>query len=238
MKYKEVKEVLKSIINDESNNWNSKEREKITFDRLIGLGWLHDGNFLTENKKFKDSLKKYYFSYDQKRVNTYGMEFDYYVIHEPFGNSSPDFLFLTPCGFFGIEDKSGEKNIIEWNTGTPGENKIITFFDRVGKNVYLLHSDDYGWSKEISIKYSEFTQSVISFARDEFNRLFGDASDIISKMTYYARPMLLDRNKISEIYNPSESNVDKLLMEYLDGPREYINQDQYELPFWDVNEID
>jgi hypothetical protein len=218
MKHLEIKETLKSILADIENTWDSKEREQFTMSKFLELEWLHDGETLKNNTNLIKKLKEYYFNYNHTELTSTGMVYDYYVIHEPFGNkSSPDYLFLTPFGFFGIEDKSSKNGSISWNTGTPGENKIITYFDKKEKKVYIITSEEYGWGKETAIKYREFTKEILTYAKNKFKEKFSYDNDVISNMGYYARPMLTDKNLVKNIYDPEEKNVDTILKGYLDN---------------------
>lgn len=225
MKHIEIKNVLKNILIEDENNWNSKDREKFTMSRFLEIDWLNDGEFLKRDKNFIKNLKDSYFNYNHIGITTKHMEYDYYVIHEPFGSkSAPDYLFITPHGIFGIEDKSSKNGMISWNTGTPGENKIITYFDKTEKIVYLITSEEYGWGKEIALKYREFTKKIIAYADNEFKKEFAGYNNVISKMGYYARPMLTDKNLVKNIYDPEEKNVDIILKRYLDNLWENQNK--------------
>jgi len=215
----EVKEVLKGILIKKENNWNSKEREKFTMNKLLNLPWLKNGQYLRKDNNFLKTLKSCYLGYKHDVINTTNMEDKYYVIHEPFGSRySPDYLFITPKGIFGVEDKSSKNGKISWNTGTPGQNKIITYFDKKKKNVYLLTSHDYGWTIQIEERYKKFKKKILDFAKEEFKKEFSEnVEKPIELLNYYARPMLTDNNLISELYNKSEINVDNILREYLDN---------------------
>ena len=217
MKSIELKTILKSLVEQFSNNWNSKEREEYSISKLLELEWLNNGQHLLSDS-FTKKLKKCYFSCNHKEITSEGMEHDYYIIHEPFGSKcSPDYLFITPFGIFGIEDKSSTNHKITWNTGTPGENKIITYFDKKENKVYLITSMEYGWTEEQSKLYREFTQKQIQRANEEFKQLFGESTPALANMGYYSRPMLTDKNNVRDIYDPEEINVDGILKGYLDN---------------------
>jgi hypothetical protein len=225
MKQKELKQVLKSIITEQENNWNSKDRELFTMGKFLELDWLKNGEELKKDKEFIKKVKQCYYNYQHCQITSKELEYEYYVIHEPFGSkAAPDYLFITPYGIFGIEDKSSNNGSISWNTGTPGENKIITYFDKKKKIVYLISSEEYGWGMDIANEYRKFTKTILEFAKNEFKIKFGNKNSIISKMGYYARPMLTDKNIISEIHDPKEINVDKILKRYLDNIWESQNE--------------
>jgi len=127
------------------NDWNRKEREAYTMSKLLEIPWLKDGSFYTNDKKNRDKLKKIYFEHRHSSFTSSELGGGYFIIHEPFGSkSSPDYLLITPNGILGIEDKSNKKNKIEWNSGTPGQDKIITFFQKGEKKVYLFTS--WAWT--------------------------------------------------------------------------------------------
>jgi hypothetical protein len=234
MKSEEVKSILLSILSDVENNWDNKERETYTISKLLELPWLNDGNdllydgFTKKGKRKKGSfhkkLKDAYFGYRHEEITTAEMEHDYYVIHEPFGSkSSPDYLFITPYGLFGIEDKSSKNGKISWNTGSPGENKIVTYFDKIEKKVYLITSNEYGWTKETSKKYEEFKKRILKETKKQFENEFCLLSPIFAKLGYYARPMLTDKNNVKDLYDPKETNVNIILNRYLDNVWEEAN---------------
>ncbi len=193
--------LFSAIVDDIKNDWKSKDREVYVSKMILGLDWIEDGSFLIKKKKTKDYLKKIYFDYDNDLFTTVGLPNQYYFIHEPFGpRSSPDYLFITPKGFFGGEDKTKKSGNIEWNTGTPGENKFISFYDRKDQKLYLLHSLDWGWTKEHSESYSNSTAQLQKLTEEIYKKNFQDKGlyvGPITKMFPYHRRMLLDRNKIS-----------------------------------------
>lgn len=217
-KTEEVKSVLKGVLNEQANTWNAKAREKLTFRKLLELEWLHDGTFVKSDKKFIDNLKSLYFSYQQTSFTTSSMVEDYYVVHEIFGpKQSPDYMFITPKGFFGIEDKSGKNGNIEWNTGSPGENKIITFFHKKEKTVHLISSYEYNWTIERQIKYKELKKDVIDYGYRKWAEMYPNSNEkVLQKMIYYARPMLRDANKVVDLYDPEEKGVNKILNQFFD----------------------
>lgn len=224
-KSEELKSILTGIVNEVANDWNSKERESFTMERFLELEWLKDGQFYIEDKKNRDALKNIYFKYDHTVFTSESLGGGYFVIHEPFGSKcSPDYLFITPVGIFGIEDKSNNNEKLEWNTGSPGEDKIITFFQKTEKKVYLFTSWEYGWTKEIGDEYYKFKTKMKELAAEAFRQQFHKYGDAIKKITYYARPHLIDGNNIvKDIYDPEETNVKKVLEKFLDGVEHNIN---------------
>ena len=218
-KSEELKGILSGIVNEIENDWNSKERELFTMTKFLELPWLGDGQFYIEDKKNKDELKNFYFKYDHSVFTSERLGGGYFVIHEPFGSkSSPDYLFVTPNGIFGIEDKSNNEEKIEWNTGSPGEDKIITFFHKSEKKVYLFTSWEYGWTKEIGDEYYQFKIKIKEMAAELFKEQFHKYGDSFRKLTYYARPHIIDGNNIvRDIYDPEEINVKRVLVKFLDG---------------------
>jgi hypothetical protein len=211
----QVKYILNNILIEEENDWDSKQRELFTMKELLKLDWLNDGAEFLVDKKFKKRLRDCYFNYKQNEITSNDLPSDYYVIHEPFGSkSSPDYLFITPNGIFGIEDKSSKTGKIVWNTGTPGNNKIITYFDSKIRKVYILTSYEYKWGHEIDIRYKKFTQKIIKFGDEEFKKDFADDFNH-DDVEFYARPMLNHKKKIMDIFDSGENNVNKILNEYL-----------------------
>jgi hypothetical protein len=218
-KSEELKGILSGIVNEIENDWNSKERESFTMTKFLELPWLEDGQFYIEDKKNKDELKNFYFKYDHSAFTSEKLGGGYFVIHEPFGSkSSPDYLFITPNGIFGIEDKSNNEEKIEWNTGSPGEDKIITFFHKSEKKVYLFTSWEYGWTKEIGDEYNQFKEQIREIASELFKKQFNKYGGAFNKLKFYARAQLQEgNNTINEIYDPEEINVKKVLEKFLDG---------------------
>lgn len=214
----QVLSALKSISGNISNEWKAKEREQYIRSKLLQIEWLIDGDFLKEDSKFIKKIKEHYFNYDHESVNSTNFPNDYYLIYEPFGgNSSPDFLFFTPKGIFSLEDKGSDNGHIYWNTGSPGENKIISFYHQKEEKMYLITTLEYGWTMEIQNEYREFTQHLIDYAREEYRKRFVDKniSDLIRNTKFYARPMLEDMNFVSEFCDPDEINVRLILDKYL-----------------------
>jgi hypothetical protein len=214
-KITQIKQILNGVLTEQENNWDSKSRELFTMSELLKLEWLNDGVGFKDDKDFIANLKECFFNYRHKEITSSDLPHDYYVIHEAFGSqSSPDYLFITPNGIFGIEDKSSDNGQISWNTGTPGDDKIITYFDKKNKKVYLVTSYEYGWTKEIGIVYKNFTQSIIQFAKVGFKDL---PNDIFKDecISFYARPMLNHNKKVKNIYDETEKNVDFILKTYL-----------------------
>ncbi len=218
-KSEEVKSILKGIVTEIENDWNSKERETHTMEKFLELPWLNNGSFYIENKKNKDELKGIYFRCEHSDFTSERLGGGYFVIHEPFGSKcSPDYLFITPNGIFGVEDKSNNQEKIEWNTGSPGEDKIITFFHKTEKKIYLFTSLEYGWTKEIGDEYYRFKERIKEMASEEFKKHFHKYGEAFQKLTYYARPHIIDGNNIANsIYDPTENNVNIILERYLDG---------------------
>ena len=208
---------LKNTVNEIPNDWNSKEREDYIFDVLSGLPFTENGQNISKQKLLIKSLKNAYNSQDPNSFTTETLSSmvngidntKIYILHEPFGSkASPDFLFITNKGLFGVEDKSSKNQKVSFNTGTPGGNKFIMYYDKKDKTVYLISGSQWGWDQNIEKEFKKFTKDMINYAKDEFQRRFGDR---ISNMEYYARPMLVDKNKIKDIAHKDEEDVLNLL---------------------------
>lgn len=214
-------DVLKNTINDIGNNWTSKEREDFIFNKVTSLSFINNGQFIVSNRPCITKMKSVYNSNDPSKFTTltlsnYFDEIDVnsvYFIKEPFGSkASPDFLILSSKGILGIEDKSSKGGKVSFNTGTPGGNKFIMYFNRKEKKIYLVSGKQWGWEKEIEKQYKEFTKEMIEYAKNKFQEKFGDK---IKNMGYYARPMLVDKNKIKDIWDRDEKDVLELLRKHL-----------------------
>ena len=208
---------LKNTVNEIPNDWNSKQREEYIFDILTSLPFTEDGSYISTSKSTIKALKNAYnsvnpnsFTIDTLGQMISGIDTDkIYVIHEPFGSkASPDFLFITSKGLFGVEDKSSKNQKVSFNTGTPGGNKFIMYYDKKDKTVYLISGSQWGWDENIEKEFKKFTKDMINHAKEEFQRRFGDR---IKNMDYYARPMLVDKNKIKDIAHKDEEDVLNLL---------------------------
>jgi hypothetical protein len=204
---------LKNSVNDIPNSWTSKKREEFLMNKMLELPFVNDGNIFLDNKKLKNELKKVFFgndpySFNITNIEVYGFTIDpnkIYIIHEPFGSkSSPDFLFITKKGLYGLEDKSSKNQKITFNTGTPGGNKVIMYFDRKTKIIHLISGTRWNWNQEIENEFKKFTKDIIQYAKEEFKNRFGDR---LSKMEFYARPMLVDKNKVKDLVHQDEEDV-------------------------------
>lgn len=213
---------LKDTVSDIDNNWNSKQRESFIFNKLLEVPFIKDGQFIISDLQVKRRLKEVFLSetpnsFTTQNLSEYFNDIDtnlIYIISEPFGSkASPDFLFITGNGVFGIEDKSSKNKKISFNTGTPGGNKFIMYYDRKDKTIYLLTGSRWGWNQDIERRFKEFTKTIIDYAAREFEVQFGEQ---LPNMTYYARPMLVDKNKVVDIVQRGEEDV----IEYL---RDLIN---------------
>ena len=208
---------LKNTVNEIPNDWNSKEREDFIFDVLVGLPFTENDQNILKEKSVIKYLKS---AYNSQNPNSFTIQTltsmiedidqsKIYVLHEPFGSkASPDFLFITSKGLFGVEDKSSKNQKVSFNTGTPGGNKFIMYYDKKDKTVYLISGSQWGWNQDIEKEFKKFTKDMITYAKDEFQRRFGDR---IKNMEYYARPMLVDKNKIKDIAHKDEEDVLNLL---------------------------
>lgn len=212
---------LKDTINDIGNNWTSKEREDFIFKKVTSLGFIKDGQFIITNKLCTSKMKSVYNSNDPNKFTTVTLTnyFDnidvnsVYFIKEPFGSkASPDFLIISSKGILGIEDKSSKGGKVSFNTGTPGGNKFIMYYNRKEKKIYLISGKQWGWENEIEKEYKEFTKEMIDYAKNKFQEKFGDR---IKNMGYYARPMLVDKNKIKDIWDKDEKDVLDMLRKHL-----------------------
>lgn len=212
---------LKSTVQQTSNNWDSKKRETYIFNSLLGLNFVEDGTFILNDKGLKSLLKKTYNSPTIADFNTSTLlekfpDLDVdkiYLIHEPFGSkASPDFLFITPVMIFGIEDKSSKNEKVSFNTGTPGGNKFIMYLDKKSNKVHLISGKQWNWDEGVEREFREFTQHVRDYAKKEFARRFGER---VKNMEYYARPMLIDKNKIKDLVDKDEQDVVDILKKAL-----------------------
>jgi hypothetical protein len=214
-------DALKNTVNNIGNNWTSKEREDYIFNQVISLDFINDGQFILKNKACVAKMKSVYNSSDPSKFTTATLSnyFDdininsVYFIKEPFGSkASPDFLIVSSNGILGIEDKSSKGGKVTFNTGTPGGNKFIMYYDRKDKKIFLISGKQWGWENNIEREYKQFTKEMIDYAKNKFEERFGDR---VKKMTYYARPMLVDKNKIKDIWNKDEEDVISMLRNHL-----------------------
>jgi hypothetical protein len=231
MENEKIKLLIKSLlemVKGMSNDWKSKEREEYVYQKLLKLGFVDSMDFLTnetdaKKKKFViDRIKKVYQSNNPKTFSTLSLKQLYpedintekiYVIREPFGSqASPDFLFVTKMGLFGIEDKQSKSGSIAWNTGTPGGNKFIMYFDSKEKKMHLITADKWGWTPEIEAEYVSWAKDVDNYAKKEFQKRFGDR---IGKFSFKARKMLQDKNKVKDIADPESKDVIDFLTRFL-----------------------
>jgi len=212
---------LKNTVNDIENNWNSKEREKFIYDQVISLPFITDGEFIIRNKACISALKKIYNSPDPSEFTTLSLSRYFenidvnsvYFIKEPFGSkASPDFLLISGNGILGIEDKSSKGGKVTFNTGTPGGNKFIMYYEKTDGKIYLMTGEDWGWKKEIESEYKQFTKEMIFYAKNKFEERFGNR---VKNMSYYARPMLVDKNKVKDIWDKDEQAVMAMLRKHI-----------------------
>jgi hypothetical protein len=214
-------DVLKNTVNNIGNNWTSKEREDYIFNQVTSLDFINDGQFILDNKACVAKMKSVYNSSDPSKFTTITLSnyFDdidvnsVYFIQEPFGSkASPDFLIISSNGLLGIEDKSSKGGKVTFNTGTPGGNKFIMYYDRKDKKIFLISGKNWGWENNIESEYKQFTKEMIIYAKNKFEERFGDR---VKNMTYYARPMLIDKNKIKDIWDKDEEAVMEMLRKHL-----------------------
>lgn len=212
---------LKDTINDIENNWSSKERELFIYNQVISLPFITKGDFILNNKACISVLKKIYNSSDPSKFTTLSLSRYFenidvnsvYFIHEPFGSkASPDFLIISGNGILGIEDKSSMGGKVTFNTGTPGGNKFIMYYEKTDKKIYLMSGENWGWEKEIESEYRQFTKEMIIYAKNKFEERFGNR---VKNMSYYARPMLVDKNKVKDIWNKDEEAVMSMLKKHI-----------------------
>jgi hypothetical protein len=213
-------ETLRNTIDEVKNDWTSKERETFIFNRLENLEFIESADFIKSNKNVINKLKEVYNSNDSTKFTTEDLKKIFpnidinkiYIIQEPFGSkASPDFLFITIKGLFGLEDKSSKNGKVSFNTGTPGGNKFIMYYDRKANKIFLLTGKQWGWDYTTESEYKKFTQDMIEYCSKEFKRRFGH----LKKLDYYARPMLVDKNKIKDICDKDEKDVNEMLIRYL-----------------------
>jgi hypothetical protein len=212
---------LKNTVNDIGNNWNSKEREEFIYNSVTSLNFIQKGDFIFKNKACISKLKSVYNSSDPSKFTTVTLSqyFDnidvnsIYFMKEPFGSkASPDFLIISSNGILGIEDKSSKGGKVSFNTGTPGGNKFIMYYDKDDKKIFLVSGKQWGWEDNIENEYKEFTKEIINYAKNKFEKKFGER---VKNMSYYARPMLVDKNKVKDIWDKDEEAVISMLRKHL-----------------------
>jgi hypothetical protein len=212
---------LKNTVNDIGNDWNSKKREEFIYNEVTSLSFINKGDFILKNKLCVAKLKSVYNSLDPSKFTTitlsqYFGDIDInsiYFLQEPFGSkASPDFLIISSNGILGIEDKSSKGGKVSFNTGTPGGNKFIMYYSKDDKKIYLVSGKQWGWEGNIESEYKEFTKEMINYAKNKFEERFGDR---IKKMSYYARPMLVDSNKVKDIWDKDEEAVMAMLRKHI-----------------------
>jgi hypothetical protein len=214
-------DVLKNTVNDIGNDWNSKEREEFIYNQVTSLGFIKKGDFIFNNKPCITKLKAAYNSSNPSEFTTSSLSeyFDdidvnsIYFMKEPFGSkASPDFLIISSNGVLGIEDKSSKGGKVSFNTGTPGGNKFIMYYSKDDKKIYLVSGKQWGWEGDIEAEYKKFTKDMIIYAKNKFEEKFGNR---IKKMSYYARPMLVDSNKVKDIWDKDEEAVMNMLRKHI-----------------------
>jgi len=187
----------------------------------VSLNFIKDGQFIITNKPCISKMKSVYNSSAPTKFTTITLSNFFndievnsvYFLKEPFGSkASPDFLIISSNGLLGIEDKSSKGGKVSFNTGTPGGNKFIMYFHRKEKKIYLVSGKRWGWENEIEKEYKEFTKEMIDYAKNKFQEKFGNR---IKNMGYYARPMLVDKNKIKDIWDKEEKDVLDMLRKHL-----------------------
>jgi hypothetical protein len=214
--------MLKNTVNDIGNDWNSKEREDFIYNQVTSLGFIKKGDFILNNKSCVKELKSVYKSSDPSKFNTvklsqYFNDIDVnsiYFMKEPFGSkASPDFLIISSNGILGIEDKSSKGGKVSFNTGTPGGNKFIMYYDKTDKKIYLISGKNWGWENSIDSEYEAFTKEIRNYAKNKFKERFGNR--VNKNLEYYARPMLIDKNKIKDIWDKDEEAVMAMLRKHI-----------------------
>jgi hypothetical protein len=85
------------------------------------------------------------------------------------------------------------------------------FYDKKQKNIHLISGENWGWEENIEKEYKIFTKEMIQYAKSKFDERFGDR---IKNMTYYARPMLVDKNKVKDIWDKDEESVMYMLRKH------------------------
>jgi hypothetical protein len=218
---RELLDTLRSTVSDVKNDWTAKAREEFIFNKIIGLSFVEDGKFISNNKECKKKLGAAYNSRTPSEFTTLTIkqyfknidEDSIFFIKEPFGSrKSPDFLFISSKGVYGIEDKSSRSGKITFNTGTPGGNKIIMYYNTKTNKIYLTSGENWGWDENIEDEYRKFTERIKKYAQSEFEKQFGER---IQNMSYYARPMLVDKNLIDTIWDKDEKEVMSTLRKYI-----------------------
>jgi hypothetical protein len=221
LRIKLLVETLRNTNNGICNDWNTKERENFIFKEIMKLDFILDGNSIKKNKKVIKKIKEYYLLVDIiplpiEIIEEYFPkieEGEIYLIYEPFGSkASPDFLLISKNGVIGIEDKSSNNGKITFNTGTPGGNKIIVYYDRSEKKVYLITGERWFWCDETEKNYREFCKQINDIAKIKWEEKF---EDTLPYNDFYSRPMLIDKKKIKDIANPDGTDVINKLKKYI-----------------------
>ena len=75
-----------------------------------------------------------------------------------------------------------------------------------------MSGENWGWTKEIESEYRQFTKEMIIYAKNKFEEKFGNR---VKNMSYYARPMLVDKNKVKDIWNKDEEEAMSMLKKHI-----------------------
>ena len=76
----------------------------------------------------------------------------------------------------------------------------------------MVSGKNWGWVNDIESEYKQFTKEMIIYAKNKFQERFGDR---VKNMSYYARPMLVDKNKVKDIWNKDEEAVMSMLKKHI-----------------------
>lgn len=218
----EIVRTLKSCVINIPNTWSNKDRELYIFTELLNLNFIVNGNKIKEEKNIKAKLKQTYLGSgksdtlfgDITKIFPQFKKDDVILIHEPFGSrTSPDFIFISKNKVYGLEDKKSESEKISWNTGTPGGNKFISYYNVKNKTIYLLTPYDWKWDDEIQKEYKKFTQEIIQYGKNKWNSGLGKK---LPNMEFYARPMLVDKNKVKDLYKGDDNELKNILSSFLE----------------------
>jgi len=137
-----------------------------------------------------------------------------YFFPQPFGSqNSPDFLYISVKGFLSHEDKKNKKELIKWNTGWYGFNRLISFYNSTAQKNYLFTSLEYGDDNQNL--YDELVR--INLEQHEIDeRRNISLSKIKSGKRVRFRMDFQDDSKPCDLFDPEYKNVIKLINELTD----------------------
>jgi len=220
-KMTELMKVLKNTANDIQNDWKSKEREEFIYNQILSLEFIKGGDNIINNELCVGKIKEVYKSMNPEDFTTetlteYFTDIDLnfiYLLKEPFGTqNSPDFLLILKNGILGIEDKSSNNHKISWNTGNPGGNKFIMYYDRKDRKVFLITKKQWNWEDNtIGKQYKELVKGHDYRAERYKNSI----APKVKNTTLFFRAMLIDKNQVKDIWDENEQDVKDMIIKYI-----------------------